>query len=355
MQKDSASSSGGMEDVTRFEGPVDHDSHHSDDLLQDDTSAMQAESGLAPTEMGAEEMEGLVGNILNAPGASADRDGATGDFAWPDETAAPLEFDGVFDVENFNVSDPAVAHQMLQDMDPAIAGAYDGLNDVAQVFDAIRELEAGMSGPDVEEPGLLRVLKRKSEVWASYMQHLCAYGLLKVDGEWFPQHRVAANLQELRAMLVELDKEEKAFGPQMVEILRQWSANATENQLRPQPALEEDGARMERPRIAAGQAQPQKAMPSLQNGESPVPLPQGRLTLGGKVLTRGAGAGADTSACRSGREGGRSDVSGEGAWRPPVAWKPGGDRHPAQTSGDVFACTCDAFAMRWWLQQTCIL
>jgi hypothetical protein len=45
-----------------------------------------------------------------------------------------------------------------------------------------------------EEPELLRVLKRKSEVWASYMQHLYSYGLLKVEGEWFPQHRVASIL-----------------------------------------------------------------------------------------------------------------------------------------------------------------
>ena len=43
-----------------------------------------------------------------------------------------------------------------------------------------------------EEPELLRVLKRKSEVWVSYMQHLYSYGLLKVEGEWFPQHRVAS-------------------------------------------------------------------------------------------------------------------------------------------------------------------
>ncbi len=50
----------------------------------------------------------------------------------------------------------------------------------------------------------------------------------------------AANLQDLRTILVELDKEEKAFGPQMLEIMRQWSADATESQNRQEPSRGED-------------------------------------------------------------------------------------------------------------------
>jgi hypothetical protein len=50
----------------------------------------------------------------------------------------------------------------------------------------------------------------------------------------------AANLQDLRTILVELDKEEKACGPQMLEIMRQWSADATESQNRQEPSRGED-------------------------------------------------------------------------------------------------------------------
>ena len=41
-------------------------------------------------------------------------------------------------------------------------------------------------------------------------------------------------------MLVELDKEEKACGPQMLEIMRQWSADATESLNRQDPSRGEN-------------------------------------------------------------------------------------------------------------------
>jgi hypothetical protein len=44
------------------------------------------------------------------------------------------------------------------------------------------------------------------------------YSLLKVEGEWFPGHRVAANLRELRLMLLHMREQEKALAPQMIEV-----------------------------------------------------------------------------------------------------------------------------------------
>jgi len=111
LGKDSASS-GDMEDVTRFDGPVADVSHHSDDLLQDESSAI---AGLGRRGLGVEGMEGVVGNIMNAPDARTGGAEATGEFEWREDKAETLEFDGVFDVENFNMSDPAVAHKMIQD------------------------------------------------------------------------------------------------------------------------------------------------------------------------------------------------------------------------------------------------
>ena len=59
-------------------------------------------------------MQGSVGNIMNAPDASAGGAEATGEFEWREDKAETLEFDGVFDLENFNMSDPAVVHMMIQ-------------------------------------------------------------------------------------------------------------------------------------------------------------------------------------------------------------------------------------------------
>jgi hypothetical protein len=112
LGKDSAPS-GDMEDVARFDGPAGDVSHHSEDLLQDGSSTIPA-LAMGGRGLGAEGMEGLVGNIVNAPDASAGGAEATGEFEWREDKAETLEFDGVFDVENFNVSDPAFAHKMIQ-------------------------------------------------------------------------------------------------------------------------------------------------------------------------------------------------------------------------------------------------
>ena len=135
---------------------------------------------------------------------------------------------------------------------------------------AIRGMEAKMARDNGRplseaETELLNFLQRKAQVFNCYMQHLYLYSLLKVTGEWFPvrccsalvcffpllpfgaaassptppqsclsrlrfgqEHRLASNLRELRMMLGHMQEEEKILGPQMVEVIRQVSAHASE-------------------------------------------------------------------------------------------------------------------------------
>ena len=197
-------------DVTRFARLSARDeSQHSDNEAPSTSESADAGTGF-----------GDGANLFQMPGAAGKGGGGFDPFE-KDREAAPVEFDGVFDLENGNVSDPAVLRQLMQDMSPSIEKAYGSLGEVAEVANALREIEVDMEHETLrqDEAGLLQLLQKKSAVHASYMQHLYLYCLLKLEGEWFPTHWVASNLREIRLMMLHIEKEEKSFAPQMVEAL----------------------------------------------------------------------------------------------------------------------------------------
>ena len=121
------------------------------------------------------------------------------------------------------------------------------------VHGALVFLRAFEGGGGVVPPASCGIYSQQYSIYytMTFIYYLVTFNILYVEFYVVivPGHRLltfedfcfqAENLRELRTMLVELDKEEKACGPQMLEIMRQWSADATENQNRQKPSRDED-------------------------------------------------------------------------------------------------------------------
>jgi hypothetical protein len=153
-----------VDGVTRFDGAngnaLPHESSQSEDYLQQRGGASSSDTDMtAGGHAGGEKGEAMwgqggIGEILNAPGGPLDlgsmNTGSVGRFRPPEyemfeEELKKLEFDGVFDVEHVNVSDPAVVHQLLHDIPLSVEKAYDALAEIGEATNAIREMEDDMS------------------------------------------------------------------------------------------------------------------------------------------------------------------------------------------------------------------
>ena len=151
-----------VDGVTRFDGAnanaLPHESSQSDDYLQQRGGASSSNTDMTAGEHAAKGKavwgQGGIGEILNAPGGPLDlgsmNTGSVGGFRPPEydmfeEELKKLEFDGVFDVEHVNMSDPAVIHQLLHDIPLSVEKAYDALAEIGEATNAIREMEADMS------------------------------------------------------------------------------------------------------------------------------------------------------------------------------------------------------------------